>query len=46
MNANDYYNSPECYSDYYLMWMANLKKTNHVLELMREGGFIVVLVRN
>ena len=46
MNANDYYNSSECYSDYYLMWMVNLKKINYVLELMRERGFIVVLARN
>ena len=46
MNANDYYNSSKCYSDYYLMWMANLKKTNHALELMSEREFIVVLVKN
>ena len=46
MNASEYYNSLKCYSDYYLMWMANLKKTNHVLELMRKRGFMIVLVRN
>ena len=46
MNANDYYNFSKCYSDYYLMWMANLKKTNHALKLMSEREFIVVLVKN
>jgi hypothetical protein len=25
MNASDYYISSECYSDYYLMWMAIFK---------------------
>jgi hypothetical protein len=35
MNARDYYNTSECYSDHHLMWLVSLKKGNHVLELMR-----------
>ena len=46
VNVSDYYNTFECYSKQYLMWVASLKKRVDVLELMKERGFTVVSVNN
>ena len=38
MNANDYYNSSECYSDYYLMCNGQFKENKSCFKVNERKG--------